>query len=287
MKDVDCVSFLQWALPRLRLRWPGYRRVRKQVCKRVGRRMAELGLSGEARYRAYLGRHPEEWTRLDAFCRISISRFFRDREVFDHLGEEVLPTFASAASAGRRRSLRAWSAGCASGEEPYSLMLLWRFLVAPGYPDLSLRVVATDADAHLLERARIGCYAPGTLKELPGPWLQAAFLHRDGRFCLRRDYREGIEFRREDLRCARPKERFDLILCRNLAFTYFDLAQQREVLDRMVEALRPRGALVLGRRERLPEPDLRGRSARFGGIGGLPGIAPWSSAFRVYRRTER
>ena len=91
MTERNTLQFLQWALPKLGLAWPGYRRVHHQVCKRIGRRLAELHLADAAQYRAYVEGHPEEWPVLDAFCRISISRFYRDKAVFDYLGAAVLP----------------------------------------------------------------------------------------------------------------------------------------------------------------------------------------------------
>jgi hypothetical protein len=85
MTDANCVAFLQWALPRLGRRWAGYRKVRRQVCRRVSRRMGELGLGSFAEYRSHLEREPDEWPRLDALTNITISRFYRDRAVYDFL----------------------------------------------------------------------------------------------------------------------------------------------------------------------------------------------------------
>ncbi|MEE9300952.1 MAG: CheR family methyltransferase [Alphaproteobacteria bacterium] len=269
MKDTDCIDFLQWALPRLHLRWRGFRRVRRQVCKRISRRMAELGLTDASSYRGYLECHDDEWARLDGFCWISISRFYRDRGVYDFLGQEVLPALIANRRWGARE-LWVWSVGCASGEEPYGLALVWHFVLGPAHPNLDLRIVATDVDPVLLERARRACYPQGTLKELPLAWRDRAFEERNGRLCLRAAFRGAVRFRRQDLRLARPKERFDLVLCRNLAFTYFDEGVQRKILERIGGALRPGGALVLGRHERLPE--------------GAAGFAPWSAGHRVYRR---
>jgi chemotaxis protein methyltransferase CheR len=81
MTDAECVAFLQWALPQLRLRWHGFRRVRRQVCRRVSRRIAELGLKEADAYRAYLEGNLHEWNVLAGLCRITISRFWRDREL--------------------------------------------------------------------------------------------------------------------------------------------------------------------------------------------------------------
>jgi chemotaxis protein methyltransferase CheR len=77
--DAECVDFLQWALPRLGLRWQGFRKVRRQVCRRVARRIAELGLADADAYRLYLERNPQEWDALAELCRVTISRFWRDR----------------------------------------------------------------------------------------------------------------------------------------------------------------------------------------------------------------
>ncbi len=76
------------------MRWPGFRKVRRQVCKRISRRIGALGLSGEAAYRARLESNPDEWGVLASLCRVTISRFYRDRGVFDHIGDVVLPRLA-------------------------------------------------------------------------------------------------------------------------------------------------------------------------------------------------
>src|SRR5919197_810463 len=114
--DPDCVDFLRWALPRIGLRWEGFRKVRRQVCRRVGRRIAELGLGDLDAYRAYLREHPDEWAKLERLTPITISRFYRDRAVFEALEHAVIPALGE--------EPRIWSAGCASGEEAYTLALI-------------------------------------------------------------------------------------------------------------------------------------------------------------------
>jgi chemotaxis protein methyltransferase CheR len=225
------------------MRWPGFRKVRRQVCKRLRRRLAELGLPDLAAYRARLEREPEEWAALEALTRITISRFNRDRGVFACLEREVLPALARGAD-----TLQVWSAGCASGEEAYTVALLWRFSLAARFPEVGISVLATDADATMLRRARRACYGAGSLRELPRLW-RAAFTERDGLFCLRDEYAEGVTLMRHDIRSPPPEGLFDLVLCRNLAFTYFDLDGQRAAAARIAGALRPGGALVLGAHE--------------------------------------
>src|SRR3954452_12622522 len=110
MDDAGMVAFLQWALPRLGLRWPGYRRVRATVRKRLNRRLRDLDLPGLAEYRRHLDAHPGEWAVLGEICRIAISRFYRDRALFDHLRRVVLPELARLVEGRGAAELRCWSA---------------------------------------------------------------------------------------------------------------------------------------------------------------------------------
>jgi chemotaxis protein methyltransferase CheR len=116
--DAEGVQFLQWCLPRLHLRWPGFRKVRRHVYKRIHRRLQELGLPSVEAYRVYLEDHPSEWATLDPLCWIGISRFYRDRSVFQYVEHEILPQLAQLVFARREGEIRCWSAGCAGGEEP-------------------------------------------------------------------------------------------------------------------------------------------------------------------------
>jgi chemotaxis protein methyltransferase CheR len=264
----ECTALLQWALPRLGLRWAGFRRVRGQVCKRIRRRLEGLGL-GADEYRTRLERDSRERALLDSFCRITISRFWRDRAVFDRLRDDLLPARAALARSRGERTLRCWSAGCASGEEPYSLSLAFRLAVAPRFPGLKLEILATDADPAVLARARLARYPPGALRELPPGWGDAAFEPADGERRLRAGWRRGVAFRRQDLRRRMPAGPFHLVLCRNLAFTYFDEPLQRQVLRRLCARLAPGGLLVLGVHERLPSGDF--------------GLEPAAGRLPVYR----
>jgi chemotaxis protein methyltransferase CheR len=250
VNDADCTALLQWALPRLSMRWAGFRRVRGQVCKRLRRRMADLGLRDPADYRALLKTHPEEWTRLDGLCRISISRFYRDQGVWRTLERELLPNPIDRARARGETRLRIWSAGCASGEEPYTLALLFAFGAA--LRGCRPEILATDADPHLLQRARRACYPETSLRDVPEHW-HIAFEQSGEEYCLRVVYRGAVHFVQQDIRRAFPEGRFDLILCRNLVFTYFETAVQAEIARRLAERLETGGMLLLGIHESLPE----------------------------------
>jgi chemotaxis protein methyltransferase CheR len=227
MSDSPCVVFLQWALPRLWMRWAGFRKVRRQVCKRVRRRARELGLADLVAYRAYLEEHPEEWALLDSMTRITISRFYRDRGVFGFLEREVLPMLAAETIACGSGTLEVWSAGCASGEEPYTVAMMWQLELARRFPDLSIQILATDLDQGMLTRARDACFTTGSLKELPEHWRAAAFLRQGALHCVRDYYEQAVMVARHDIRTPPPHGPFDLVMCRNLAFTYFDRDLQR------------------------------------------------------------
>ncbi len=254
MRDAECVDLLQWALPRLGLLWRGFRKVRGQVCKRVARRIGELGLASAADYRERLRSDPAEWDVLDGLCRITISTFFRDRAVWERLRNEILPGTARLALRRGDAALACWSAGCASGEEPYGIAIVFWLAIAPAFPELGLSVVATDAEEAVLERARRACFGPSSLRALPPEWITRAFESREGALCLRPEFREEVRLLREDIRRIMPDGPFHLVLCRNLAFTYFDDALQRRVLDRIAARIVPGGVLVVGAHESLP-PD--------------------------------
>jgi chemotaxis protein methyltransferase CheR len=239
------------------------------VLKRVKRRLIELDLGSLDAYRRRLEADPEEWRRLDAMCRVTISRFFRDHGVWAALLREVLPALAAER---RHRALRAWSAGCASGEEAHTLSIAWALGVERP-ADTRLEVVATDVDPHLLARARRGIYPAGSLRELPEPWRRAAFAPAAApdHLALRSPFRAPVRFEVGDLRADAPAGRFDLVLCRYAAFTYLDDEGRREVLARLLDHLEVGGALVLGTIDVLPED---------------PRLAPWGvcPAAPIWRR---
>ena len=273
MIDDECIALLQWLLPRLHLRWPGFRRVRKQVCKRFQRRFTELGLDNADAYRDYLRQHPEELSVADYLCRITISRFNRDRSVFVYLADHVLPELGAGALAQGTTRLTAWSVGCASGEEPYTLALVWHFLVARQLPDLELHILGTDIDAILLGRAKQARYSRGSLKELPEQWLESAFEDTDDGYRLKRIITDYVRFERHDIRTGPLNGGFDMVLCRNLAFTYFADDLQLTSAEVLHQSLRDGGALVLGKHEKLPDQ--------------AAGFTVWSSPHRIYRKLEK
>jgi chemotaxis protein methyltransferase CheR len=270
MKDDECVRFLQWALPRLHMRWSGFRKIRTRVCKRLQRRVKELQLATVAEYSDYLEQHAEEWGRLDEICQVTITRFYRDKMVFGFLEQTVLPALCKQVLSQGRQELNVWSVGCASGEEPYTLALAWELCLKAQFPQLTLHILATDTKPELLARAERACYSFSSVKNLPLNWRQQAFHESNGEYCLDPAYKSGVTFQCQDIRYAFPDRCFDLVLCRNLAFTYYDEGLQTTVAEKLLTAIQTAGALVIGVHETLPP--------------GCTGMEEWSSRLGVYRK---
>ena len=133
--------------------------------------------------------------------------------------------------------------------------MMWSHSLGQTFGDLRLRIVATDVDPLLLERARLAVYPPSALKDLPAHWRERSFREESetDRLQLRSEHRRDVEFRRHDIRSAPLQEEFDLVLCRNLAFTYFVVSLQRTVLASLRSCLVRRGVLVVGAHETVPD----------------------------------
>lgn len=250
LADDEVVAFLREWLPRLGLRWRGFRKVRGQVRKRLGRRLMELGLTDLEAYAGRLEHDADERCELIRMARITISRFWRDRELFEVLGDEILPRAAALARA-EHRPVRALSLGCASGEEPYSVAIAWT-QGAAAESAVELRVVAADADVHLLVRARRATYDRGSLRDLPSQHVDGLFTG-DDQLTLDEGIRCLVSPVALDVRDGLPPGPFDLVLCRNLVFTYLAVSEQLRIAAAIAERLTPGGELVVGAHESLPE----------------------------------
>ena len=256
------------------MRWAGFRKIRARVCKRIGKRVTFLGLNNVSDYQVFLNEHPGEWIELDELCRVTISRFYRDKMVFGFLEHEVLPALAQQAYNKGDNVIRAWSVGCASGEEPYTLSLIWELCLKSQFPDLNMEIVAIDISPTLIKRASKACYQYSSVKNLPSDWRDKAFEQVNGDYLLLPGYKQKVRFQCQDTRHAVPSGEFDLVLCRNLVFTYYDQTLQSEVGEKIVASLKPNGVLVLGIHEHLPE------ETKFS-------LEVWSQKLGVYRKKNR
>ena len=233
------------------LSWDGYRRVRRGVKKRLRARMLALGLRSVKEYLQRLEADYEEREETEQLMAVSISRFFRDRGLWEALECEVLPGLVH----GGEGRISCWSAGCACGEEAYSLKIVWHALRNrfDRMPELDLW--ATDADPVLLDKARQGVYGPSSLREVPNGLRIALFERRPGenRFAVSSSLKEGIRWRVHNLLLDEPPSAgFHIVFLRNNLLTYYEKRLQVPAFHRVVSALRAGGMLIIGKREKLP-----------------------------------
>ena len=172
--------------------------------------------------------------------------------MFETLEKSVLPILAESALERCETKIECWTIGCASGEEPYTLAMIWDFRLQIRFPGLDLQVLATEADRQLIDRAQEGRYPWSSVKDLPENWRDRAFARDGDEYCLHPEHKSRVRFLHQDVRAEAPEGPFDLVLCRNLVYTYFDDEVQGTSLGRIGPHLRPGGALVIGSRESLP-----------------------------------
>ncbi len=240
-------AFLKEIAPILGIQWRPFQR--RGIRRKVEQRIAELGLSRFDEYVLRVQKDLEEQGYLSRLLTVTISRFFRDRDVFETLEKSIFPAILQSHPEGE---LQIWSIGCASGEEPYSLLLLWKEAFEVDHPEIRLSLLGTDINEKMLQRAEEGRYKKSSMREMPPEMIENYFRQMDEFFVLQPSIKRGVEFKKHNVLREEPFSGRDLILCRNLAFTYFSKEAQREVLKKIASSLNEKGFLVIGRDERLP-----------------------------------
>ncbi len=246
---MDDNSFRQ-LLNRLCLSWQGYAKVRKGVKKRLSRHMRELGLPTMDDYLQALT-DPEILKKVERLMSVSISHFFRDQNLWRTLEEEILPDI----TAGRSEKIHAWSAGCALGQEAYSLAIKWDMLKKKRSALPELRILATDINPGCIGKAMAGVYGRSSIKGLSDE-IKSAYFHasEDRKDCCVADYlKKYIAWEVHDLMKERPPaEGFQIILLRNSLFTYHRPECISSVFMNVLDSLDDGGFFIIGSRERLP-----------------------------------
>jgi two-component system CheB/CheR fusion protein len=249
----------------------GYKRA--SLIRRVDRRLAQLQIRDYGEYLDHLQVHPDEFESLFNTILINVTEFFRDAETWTHLRVEVLPMLL--VGKGPSEPIRVWTAGCASGEEAYSLVItLCELLGEEGFRE-RVKIYATDVDEDALAQARQARYSAREIRNLP-PNLINTYFERVGshgrrgpQFAFRKDLRRSVIFGRNDLVQDAPISRIDLLVCRNVLM-YFNAETQARILRRFHFALIPGGVLFLGKAELL--------------LGHVGLFAPLDARRRVFRK---
>lgn len=223
---------------------------RNLVYSRLSRRLRTLGLRTFAAYRNYLEENSSERESFINAISTNLTKFFRESHHFDHLRDQVIAPFAKS-NFGRAGRLRIWSAGCSSGEEPYTIAVVIRREVR----DLErhdVRILATDIDTEVLGRGARGEYPANSQDDIPRPYQE--YFQSAGAsdaLVVDRQARSLVAFRRLNLMEQWPfKGTFDAIFCRNVMI-YFDGPTKAKLIERYTEKLNPGGFLYIGHSESL------------------------------------
>ncbi len=227
--------------------WRGFRKVRKRVMKRVRRHMTSLHCNSLSEYLEALQRYPLEEEILQAHLRITISRFNRDKFLWNYLAEHTFPSLLQYTD-----ELNIWSAGCSCGEEVYSLKILWDMHFS-SYP--AMRILATDANPICLKRAQAGIYQRSSLREIAEDTVSQCFVRskNQDRFAIRPQFKKNIVWQQHNFLSPPPAEKFHIIFLRNNLLTYHKDPLLSVALSKILSTLSLGGYLVIGSHETLPE----------------------------------
>lgn len=216
------------------------------LARRVLRRMQLIPIESYDDYVDYLEVHPEEFGHLFNTILINVTDFFRDPPSWEVLQAEIIPQILQAKRNGD--AIRVWSAGCATGQEAYTLAMIFAEAVGTNAFQDRVKIYATDADEDALAQARTASYSEKEVQTIPANLLEKYFEKNNGRYTFRTELRRGVIFGRHDLVQDAPISRVDLLVCRN-ALMYFNAEAQARILLRLHFALNDHGFLFLGRAE--------------------------------------
>ncbi len=226
--------------------------------RKITARTDLLEISTAQDYIRHLESHPEEWPALIDLLTINVSRFFRNALTFEMLAKRILPGILAQKQKETSPNLRIWSAGCACGEEPYSIAILIHDLLQKEPFDLDLNIFATDINRTALKKARKAVFETDQLTNVPLKYLQTHFKPKQAQYKLKKKIKEMVNFSFYDIlndKTYVPPESvygdFDMVLCRNLLI-YFLQENQKTIFKKLFRALTPRGYLIIGEAERLP-----------------------------------
>ena len=218
------------------------------LTRRVLKRMQTVGIYGYEQYIDYLEVHPEEFAHLFNTILINVTGFFRDTSAWEFMQSEVIPHILS--SKGPSDTVRIWCAGCASGEEAYTLAIVMAEILGISEFRDRVKIYATDLDEEALNHARQATYSVRDMAGIPSEMLAKYFEPVGQRYVFHRDLRRSVIFGRHDLLQDAPISRIDLLSCRN-TLMYFNAEAQSKILSRFHFALNDYGYLFLGKAEML------------------------------------
>ena len=249
MRPMDDDHFRQ-LLYAFHLSWAGYRKVRKGVKKRISRHMQEINCPDIKTYLNLINKSAVLREECEKRMTVSISRFFRDRQLWRDLEVEILPDLVKS----EKNVMRVWSAGCARGEEVYSFKIVWDRLKYKYAQLPDIEIAATDMNPDYIEKAVAGIYTKSSLKEIP-PEVRGDYfdIKKSGnRFDIKAAFKKNIDWKVQDIFSDPPGSAFNIIFLRNNLLTYYRAPLIAEGLKTVTKALIPNGWLIIGSHEKMP-----------------------------------
>ncbi len=217
--------------------------------RRVAIRLRLAGINTYSDYLLLLMKNPEEYDRLFETLCINVSEFFRDPEVWDTV-KLVLKNMIRQKKINHNPFIRIWSAGCANGEEPYSISIMLKELLLSEESNFKIEIASTDVDKKCLRFAQRGIYLKPSLRNVSKELLEKYFSPEEDGFRIDPEIKQPITFSYLDLTSQDYVKNADLVFCRNV-FIYFDRNLQEQLLTKFANALKPQGYLVMGKSETL------------------------------------
>jgi two-component system CheB/CheR fusion protein len=222
--------------------------------RRILRRMVLHKIATLSGYADYIRKNPKEVSDLFQDILINVTEFFRDKEVFEYLKTKVFPQLLKNRT--KDEPIRMWVAGCATGEEVYSLAIAFIEYLGKHKLNIPVHIFGTDLSESCIEKARRGIYPPAIEAGVSKERLQRFFIRSEGNYQVSRAIRDMCIFAKQNIVNDPPFSHLDLVSCRNVLI-YLDLSAQKRIIPMFHYALKSSGYLVLGKSEGIGEfPDL-------------------------------
>jgi chemotaxis protein methyltransferase CheR len=233
---MDLIYFEQWVLKEYNIDLSAYKS--NQLHRRILSLMSRVEVSSVEEYISLLKKDPAQKQKFLDFITINVTEFFRNPEIFDELSKKIQSELPYSSG------LKIWSAACSIGAEPYSLAMIMDNLSSKA----NHKVVATDIDNTILQKAKNGQYIYSEVKNVPKQFLDKYFLVNDNKYCISSQIKKMVDFKKHDLILDNYESNFDLIVCRNVVI-YFNQDVKDKIYKKFSASLKKGGLLFVGATE--------------------------------------
>lgn len=234
---MDILEFEKWVFKNFKINLSAYKS--NQLHRRINSLMSRVGVNSFDEYTKILLKDEEQKQKFMDFITINVTEFFRNPELFEELSKkietEILP---------KNKGLKVWSAACSNGSEPYSLAMILDSLD----PSSQCKIIATDLDNTILNRARAGAYEEAEIKNVKAEYVKKYFIKEKDKYVINSKIKSMITFKRHDLILDDYDKGFDIIVCRNVVI-YFNNDIKNNIYKKFHDSLKPGGLLFVGATE--------------------------------------